>query len=284
MALLALCGERRDLTVNEVRLSESAHADVAEVFAGQEEVFREGDERPFDQNWRSEDGEISTTPIPAHEKVFDRINSATDTSLPPVQDAEEIRGLAMRPKSDGESILVQAFAATQSLSRSILSLILDEKGTFDRLDSTTFRLADKLVCIVEDGQIKFRSLPSLSHVIDTSAIFRAATDQEVEAFAAKYLNVFEFDDVGAFVNRSSRKARRYMASLEDSGALDGHTAESLRAEAERTNLAIELDGDKIAMPRTGKAIAELLQFLNDGRFQGPITRRTFVTNSRRPAT
>ncbi len=282
MALLALCGEKRDLSVKEVRLSESAHADVSAVFAAQETTFRDGDERPFDQNWKSESNEISTTPIPPDEQVFDRINDSTDTTLPPALDTEEIRGLAMRP--GGERILVQVFASAQSLSRSVLSLILDEKGTFDRLESPTFRLGDKLVCIVEGGQIKFRSLHNLGHVIDTSAIFRDATDQETEDFAIKYSNVFAIDDVTVFVDRSNRTARKYIASLEKSGALHGHTAESLQTAAQETNLTIMLNEGKIVMPQKSADIAKLLQFLNDGRFVGPVSHKPRVTNSWRPAT
>ena len=247
MALLALCGEKRDLSVKEVRLSESAHAAVAEVFAAQEAAFRDGDERPFDQNWKSEGNEISTTPIPASEKVFERINAATDTTLPPTLDIEEVRGLAMK-LGRGERILVQSFVPAQTLGRSWLSLISDEKGTFDRLDSPTFRLADKLVCIIEDGSIKFRSLYNLGRVIDTSAIFRDATDQEIKDFATTYSNVFEIDDVNAFVGRSNRNARKYIASLEKSGALQAHTAASLQAGAQETNLTITVREGKIIMP------------------------------------
>ena len=284
MALLALCGEKRDLLVKEVRLSESAHEAVAGIFVAQETTFRDGEERPFDQNWKSEGNEISTTPIPADEQVFDRINDATDTTLPPAQDIEDIRGLAMKPREGGERILVQMFAPSQSLGRSVLSLILDEKGTFDRLNAPTFRLGDKLVCIVEDGQLKFRSLHNLGHVIDTSAIFRTATDQEVESFAIKYSSVFEIDDVSVFVDRTNRNARKYMASLEHRDALNKHTAESLQEAAQGTNLTIEINNGKIFMPNESKGIAELMQFLNDGRYVGPVSKEPLITNSRRPAT
>ncbi len=283
MSLLALCGAKDELAIRRVLLSEIAYQAVDGVFAGQEAAFRAGEERPFDQNWQNEDNEISTTPIPENVEVFNRITQAPDAALEPVGDIGEIRALAMRPEM-GARILVQVFAPVQVLSRgNLLSLILMEAGTYTRLEAPGFQLGDKLVCIIEDGLIKFRSLHNLGRVIDTSRIFRAATDNEIVAFADTYAALFEFDDVGHFVDRSSRNARKYMASLASSGVLQDHTATSLRDASEPTGLTITVRNDRIVMPSNGGEITELMRFLNDGRYVGPVSRQAFITNSRRPA-
>lgn len=285
--LLALCGDRHDLSIKEVPLSASAQEDVGDAFSRQEATFREGEERPFDENWLNERDEIVSASIPADVSIFGEILQSTDTALDPVDtgNLEEIRGLAMKADDGGqERILVQLFAATQSLNRPWLVSLLFEGGTYTRLESSGFRLADKLVCIVENGLIKFRSLHNLGRVIDTSAIFSAATDGDVRSFATAYSNLFEIPDVNLFEADTSRNARKYMKSLARSGVLQHHTAQSLREASAGTKLVIEVQNGRILMPNRSGAITELMRFLNDGRYVGPVSGRAFITNSRRPVT
>ena len=268
-------------------LSASAQNDVADAFLRQEASFREGDERPFDENWLNEGDEIATTSIPPDVSVFGDILQVASTALEPVDtsDLNQLRGLAMKTDDGGtERILVQSFAPSQSLNRPWLISLLFEAGTYTRLDASAFRLDEKLVCIVEGDLIKFRSLYSLGRVIDTSAIFSAATDGEVRTFAVDYANLFEIADVDDFVNNSSRNARKYIVSIARSEALRNHTAHTLQTASTGTRLSIVVQHGKIVVPRTGGAITELMRFLNDGRYVGPISGEAFITNSRRPVT
>ena len=282
--LLALCGDKHDLSIKEVPLGGAASDDVEGAFLTQEAAFREGEEKPFDENWLTEADEIAIAPIPADVTVFDLIGGSTDTGVVPVdaENLEEIRGLAMNINEGGqERILVQVFAASQALSRPWLVSLLFEAGTYTRLESPGFRLDSKLVCIVEDGMIKFRSLHNLGRVIDTSAIFSAATDGEIRFFADQHSNLFDIADVNGFVDSASRNARKYMASLAGSGVLDHHTAQTLQTASAGTMLAIEVTNGKVVMPERGGDITELMRFLNDGRYVGPISGDAFITNSRR---
>ncbi len=285
--LLALCGQKQDLSVKEVPLSASAQNDVADAFLRQEASFREGEERPFDENWLNDGDEIATTSIPPDISVFGDILQVASTALEPVDtsDLNEVRGLAMKTDDGGtERILVQSFAPSQSLNRPWLVSLLFEAGTYTRLEASAFRLDNKLVCIVEGGLIKFRSLYSLGRVIDTSAIFSAATDGEVRTFAVDYANLFEIADVDDFVNNTSRNARKYLASIARSEALRSHTAQTLQTASTGTRLSIVVQNGKIVVPSTSGAITELMRFLNDGRYVGPISGEAFITNSRRPVT
>ena len=283
--LLALCGDKRGLSLKEVPLSASAGEDVSGAFSKQEEVFRHGEEVPFDENWLIEGDEITTAPIPLGVSVFAEILRSASTSLAPIDtgNLEEVRGLAMKPNNGGrERVLVQLFTASQLLSRPLLVSLLYEEGTYTRLESSAFRLDDKLVCIVEDGLVKFRSLHNLGRIIDTSTIFSAATDGEVSSFVADYSNLFEIVDPDGFVNCASRNARKYMTSLMRSGVLENHTAQTLQRAATGTRLSIEVRNGRIMMPTRSGEITELMRFLNDGRYVGPISGNAFITNSRRP--
>ncbi len=285
--LLALCGEKHDLSVKEVPLSASALNEVTEAFLSQEAAFCDGQEVAFNENWLNEYDEIATSPRLADVPVFENILRSTDTSLAPIdsRNLDEIRGLTIKANDAGrDRILVQLFAASQSLSRPSLISLLFERGTYTRLESSGFRLNDKLVCIVEDGMIKFRSLHNLGRVVDTSAIFRTATDREVSSFTADYSNLFEIPDVDGFVSRTSRNARKYMTSLAKSGVLRNHTAQTLLDASIHTRLEIKIRNGKIVMPSKSGEITELMRFLNDGRYVGPVSGNAFIANSRRPVT
>ena len=285
--LLALCGNKDDLSVKEVPLSATAQDAVRAAFVRQEATFRDCEEIPFDENWLNEGNQIVTAPIPGNVSVFHDILHSTATSLAPIDsdNLEEIRGLAIKHSSGGPTrILVQLFTAWQSLSRPLLISLLFERGTYTRLETSAFRLDEKLVCIVEDDMIKFRSLHNLGRVIDTSAIFSTATDGEVISFAHTYSNLFAIVSVNDFLAGTSRNARKYMKSLARSEVLQNHTAETLREASAGTNLAIEVRNGKIVVPSNGGEITELMRFLNDGRYVGPVSGDAFITNSRRPAT
>ena len=135
-------------------------------------------------------------------------------------------------------------------------------------------MADKLVCIVENGLIKFRSLYNLSRVIDTSTIFRMATDQDVKSFVSQYSHLFEIIDINGFLCSTNRNARKYIMSLITSEVLQDRTVESLQAVAAQTQLNLEVQNGKIVMPSKSVDITELMRFLNDSRYAGPISGET----------
>ena len=289
--LLALCGPKHDISVKEVELDGPTQSSVQEMLEEQEVKFRRGIEVPFDQNWKNDHGDIMTTEVPEGVRIFDDLNSVTDTSVEPVSETEieGILGFAMKLVNAGaERILVQAFTKQQQLTRPgrlALILGLHERGTFTRLEESAFHLDERILCIVEDGKIKFRSLHKLGRIIDTSGIFSAATNAEVRSFARKYSSLFDISDIDAFVSKASRNTRKYMASVEASRALQGHNPRTLLRATIGTKLRIQTNSSgKIEMPQWSGEITEFFRFLNDGRYVGPVSRKPYITNSRRLVT
>lgn len=283
--LLAICGDKVAASVKEVPLNAVAQQAVGDAFRKQEAEFRDGVETPFDENWMRDNDEILTAALPTGIAVFDEILTGSQVDLERIneEDFEDVRALAMKPDAGHERVLVQVFALGQSLTRPFWVSLLYEGGTYTRLESPGFRLDDKLVCIVEDGLIKFRSLHKLGRVIDTSVIFGAATDREVRQFSTDYSLMFDFGDVSAFVDATSRNARKYITSVARSGVLKKHTVQSLQGAATGTKLVMKVQNGKIVVPSTGGGITELMRFLNDGRYVGPVSGEAYITNSRRRA-
>jgi hypothetical protein len=78
-------------------------------------------------------------------------------------------------------VLVQAFSPQQILSRRFS--LLQDGNAFRRLSDPAFTLDNTLTCIVEGGEIKFKSFHKLRTIINLLDVYKAATDQEVQNFA-----------------------------------------------------------------------------------------------------
>ena len=72
-----------------------------------------------------------------------------------------------------------------------------------------------------------------------------------------------------------------MASLAKSDVLSTLSVTELQEASQNTKLAIRIQGGKIVMPSKSGETTELMRFLNDGRYVGPVSRDVFITNSHR---
>jgi len=286
--LLTLCGDRSDLTIKTVRLTAAAQRDVRDAFLKQEQAFCVGDEVAFDEDWLNDNKDLLVTRIPEDIRVFDLILDTPDTSLAPMsrdaKDWKEVRGLAIKANgtTGHERILVQAFSARHSFGQRGVVSLMAEKDTYAPL-SSGFHLDDKLACIAQDGLLKFRSLHALGRVIDTSVILSIATDQDMRDFANDHSHLFEIPDPDAFATDVGLPARKSIARLIKSGDLGGHTVDTLQEAAQQARMPINVQNDRIQMPATSRDRNKLLRFLNDGQYIGPISGKTLVTNSKKPA-
>jgi DNA-binding IclR family transcriptional regulator len=159
--------------------------------------------------------------------------------------------------------LVQPFTAQQLLERKFA--LLQQQNVFQRLTEPAFTMASDLACIIEDGLIKFKSQQKLRAIINLVEIYRAATDSEVETFAAQ-------------TNQTSRKLIH--AVLKD-GVLDHYQPTVIQQSASATGLDVALQAGKLAMPDDPAGTKALLQFLNESRYNGPLSGQAFVTHSQR---
>ena len=164
--------------------------------------------------------------------------------------------------------------------RSILPYF-QEGNAFRRLTEAAFTLDSKLTCIIEDGLIKFKSVGNLRSIIDMIEIYREATNQEIIDFAChRSLHVA---DVQHFVANTNQTCRKLIHAISDNHVLNDYTPAEIQTAAQSTNLTVEHHKRADSVPADGAGIKELLQFLNESRYSGPLSHRAYVTNSQRPA-
>ena len=129
--------------------------------------------------------------------------------------------------------------------------------------------------------IKFKSFSNLRSILDVLEIYQDATDEEVRGFAGHpHLSVEDLDE---FVLNADQVTRKLINAVVASGVLDDYTPTQIQTAAAMTQLAVELEDDRIVLPVERREVKNLLQFLDESRYNGPLSGQTYVTNSRRPA-
>lgn len=284
--LFAACRDNGNLEIKRIRLDATVQQAVADVFNDQEQAFRAGiqTEVPFDGSWTPDEDELLTIPTPQEALVFGTTLQANATTVPDLNtasfQAEGVKAVFTGEVVGGQTkVLLQAFDGRQMLERKFA--LLQRGNAFRRLTDPAFTLDTSLTCIIEGGLVKFKSQHKLRSIIDMMSIYRAATDQEVQAFAAH--PALDVGDVAAFVDTTNVVSRKLIHAITNNGTLNAHTPIQIQQAAQATGLAVTLQNNRIVMPTAHADIKALLQFLNESRYSGPLSGTQYVTNSRRPA-
>ena len=282
--LFAACRINGELVARRVRLDGTIQSQVEGIFAHQAEQFNEGVdvEIPFDGRWKPDENELLTVEAtPEAESLVETLKK-NPTEVEPLDLANFANaGVKALFTGDGtlgeERVLVQRFTVGQVLDRKF-ALVL-RGNSFRRLTEPTFSLAGSLTFVIDHGLIKFKSFSNLRTILDVMDIYRDATDQELRDFAGHpSLRVEELED---FVLTADQVTRKLINAVVASGVLDAHAPTEIKQAAASTQLDLELQGGRIVLPAERRALKDVLQFLDESRYNGPLSGQTFVTNSRK---
>lgn len=285
--LFAACRtDAGNLVIKRVRLDANVQQAVENIFGQQEAEFRNGitEEIPFDGAWTPDDDQLLTIDVPLEAQIFEATLTANALAVPDINTAafagEGIKALFTgRTVNGATTVLIQRFTSQQVLERRFA--LFQVGNAFRQLTEPAFTLDSALACIIEGGKMKFKSQQKLRSIINMVDIYRAATNQEVQAFAGHAR--LAIADVGAFVTMTNQVSRKLIHAISNNGTLDAHDPAIIQAAAQQTSLAITIENGRIVMPTTHGEVKALLQFLNESRYSGPLSGQPFVTNSQRRA-
>ncbi len=276
---------RGELSPKRVQLDGTIQDEVEGIFIQQRSSFLEGidEEIPFDGRWKPDPNQLLTIEVPPGASLFRNTLDQDAINVPDLDVAnftnEGVRALFTGEALGGDMrVLVQNFHIGQVLSRKFL--LFQSGNVFRRLSRPAFVLDTSLAFVIEGGLIKFKSPQKLRSVIDITDIYRAATEPEVRAFAVH--QHFAVDDIEQLVESADEPARKLIHAISNSGVL-GFAPTQIQQAAQLTQLTITMQGGKIVLPSTRRELKEVLQFLDESRYSGPLTGTPYVTNSRRPA-
>ena len=284
--LFAACRINGALVAKRIRLDQAVQQQIENIFHRQEAEFRDGitSEVQFDGSWTSDDDEFLTIDVPQEAAIFADTINANPVAIPDIDTAnfedEGIKGIFTGVTVNGAvKVLVQRFSPQQILSRRFS--LFQAGNAFRRLSDPAFSLDTGLTCVIEGGQIKFRSFHKLRAIISLLDVYRAATDQEVQAFAAHAH--FEVADTAAFIATADQTIRRLVHAISNSGVLNKHGVVQIQTACNAVGLVVTVNNGRLIMPTDRAEIKKLLRFLDDGLYQAPLTGARYITNSKRPA-
>ena len=270
--------------VRRLKLDGPVQDPVEGVFARQEQNFFEGmdEEIPFDGRWKPDANELLTVVVTDEAEIFSNTLNMNPVAVETVDLANfgnaGIKALFTGNVAGGR-ILVQRFTAGQMLSTKFS--LLRQGNSFRRLIDPAFTLATSLTFVIEGGLIKFKSFSNLRSILDVQEIYREATGPEMEQFAGH--DRLAVANVERFLELADQPTRKLISAVLQSRVLDDFTGEQIRDAAAQTQLEVTLQDGRIVLPANRSGLKELLRFLDESRYLGPLSGQTFIANSRRPA-
>ena len=276
-----LDGEK--LVAKRVELDNALQETVGGIFDQQYQTLMNGveEEIPFVRDWKPDVDELLTIPaerVPETAMFFKAVegNSLAVAGLGGANPASiGVKALFTQRQ---DSILVQKFAISQVLSRRFLLFL--EGDVYRRITEPAFVFDNSLAFVIENGLVKFKSLQNVRSILDMGEFYKEATEEEVRQFAGH--SSFDALDMEGFLRIADQPSRKLISAILEAGSLEQFHPLAIQQAAKDTGLDIEIRDDKIVMPTNRRAVKELLRFLDESRYRGPLSGTPYIANSRKP--
>lgn len=282
----ALCRTKDGLAVKRLQLTADVQRKLVALFEVQRTAFFEGisEEVAFSGDWKPDEDELLTIDLPQEANILIETINGNPLARPILDSGdfaqEGIRAIFTGVMEDGiAKVWMQRFSPQQILSRRF-SLLLDQ-NTFKELTGPAFSLDTRLVCVIEDRIMKFKSFHNLRMIFDLSRYFREATDDDIDHFAGHA--VLRILDLQRFKNLADQTTRKLIHAVQYSGVLDKHAAKKIQTKARKMGLQLEVIDNAVVIPADKREIKKLLKFLHDDLYEAPLSGARYVTNSKRLA-
>jgi len=283
--IFALCETEDGFVVKRIPVTNALQQELVNLFRDQEAKFvsNVSAEVAFSGDWTPDDDELLTIDLPEEGQVI--VDAVTGNTLAlPALDAANFAGEGVKAiftgiqQPGGYKVLVQKFSPQQALSKKFAVLLSND--SFKHLTEPAFTLGSSIVCIIENGVVKFRSFHNLRMIFDLSEHFQEATDDDIDDFAGH--SVLEITDVESFKGHADQTVRKLVHKIMKAGVLDDHTAAEIQAKASEVELELSTANGKVVLPEDKPEIKTILRFLDDGLYEAPLSGQRYVTNSKRP--
>lgn len=284
--LFALCKlTNQPVTIKRVEIAQPVQNIIGGLFQQQAADFLDGvdEEVAFGGDYKPDADEILVLNAP--EEVATMEAALGNPLGVEVMDSrnfvnENIKGLFVS-LGDGDNgrTLIQTFSAQQFLARNRVALIFDG-NSFRRVTEPSFAIDNKLVAIAENGQLKFKSFHLLKRIFVLEAVYREATDQQIETFC-QHASLL-VDDVEQVKIHSDQIIRRLIHAVQAANVLDQSTVVEIQTKAQELGLNLTVRNDQLVIPNDRKQLKGFLKFLDESIYAGPLSARPLVANSKRP--
>ncbi len=239
----------------------------------------------FDGRYKPESSEILVIEdYNIKSEIKDAIKSpiAEDTLDNVTLDVPNLKAVFIGNTIEAELVIVmQLIQKSQHLTSEGFKLF-QRGGTFESIGESGFTLTNRIDAAYVGSSLIFSSYYLARQIFDLGEYYRSATDHDIDEFIndAK----IEVEDGESFAENTDSWVRRKIALIKDSKVMEINTVSSICEIAGEYNVSIpikQVDGiKKIVMPKDKKELKEVLKFLDEDIYKGPLTNKTYETNSK----
>jgi hypothetical protein len=276
-----------DSGVAVIRLAQPVQRELTEMFSEQRNAFV-GELVKYDGRYTPDDGELLyVDDFDAPESITGALASPTGVDALPFDEETlaRIHGIFTGVwNAQQKWIALQAFDRRKIISTKGFSLI-HAAGTFVRLEEPGITLDRRLTAVLERERLLFHSFNAARRLFDLTMYFHEATDLDLRGLATHAR--IHIGDVDKFIAGADSWTRRKVALIAEGTVLDRPARAIARiAAGYGVKLIIrKIDGEeKIDLPADKQEMKAVLRVLDEDYFTSAITKRHFVTNSKRAVT
>jgi len=274
--------------IKRIRVNLPLQTELIQIFENQRVFFEHSvdTEVVFNGDWKPDSNEVLTIDDIAESQILVDAINANASSFPDVVISnfsnEPIKAIFTGINSNGQTkVFVQKFSSRQALSLNQLPVIKMETGnTFVKTTDDIFTIDNNLVAIIEGNKTKFKSFHNARMVFDLSNFYKEATDADLTQIA-RHASL-EISDLTNFIAAADTQVRKMAHSIESSRVLDNYTVTQIStAAAKFPDIPVVVNNGKITLPSDKKDLKEVLHFLLEDIYKGPLSGSDYLTNSKR---
>lgn len=173
----------------------------------------------------------------------------------------------------------QRLRKDQYISLDKLHLFFDQ-NTFKTDRRIGLSVGEYVDCIFKDEGLIFSSYYYARQIFDLSGYYRTANNVDIDEFI--HADIVDFgENADQFKEKANSWIRRKIALINDSGVLKQFTAMRIRELGKAAGIDIKVEKKKIVFPADGEEMKILLSFLDEEAYQGPFSKDTILSTSKR---
>lgn len=161
------------------------------------------------------------------------------------------------------------------------NIIFWDKTSYNKFTDNALIVENHINGLYKDNKFYFNNFVNANKIFSLSSFYQEATDIEITEFVKNDVISVDLDWL---LKNSNSLLRKQITLLEKSGVLKKVNTKSVKTNANKFKLKIELTVDgKLILPENKKDCKNVLAFLNEQYYFGVITKNKFITNSKRNA-
>lgn len=274
--------------VNRIRVQGVLQDELSKLFNKQYKEFMTGidTEIQFNGDWKPDSNEVLVLENVAEAKVMVDAINANASSFHALQlskfKEKPIKAIFTGLVENGKTtVYVQKFSSRQALSLNEIPIIKMQTGnTFVKATEDIFTLDTKLVSVIIDNNVKFKSFHNARMVFELSQFYQEATDTDLNAMC-KHPSL-EVANVDEFIANADSQVRKMIHTISATSLFDKYSVNDIQAAAKNfPNLSITVNNGKLVLPTNKPELKDMLHFLLEDIYKGPLSGSDYLTNSKR---